>query len=497
MSKSAALLSTLSRALLWLALYAGRAPEFFARTHVAKGETLATTPVVPTYDRAAGLLWVPAGDHLPYRVLDEEQKLAARPLQQTLGLPLPPPVIEALDVYLSGRNMETSDGSILFTADETKRAVWEINRFLSGVNEARGTRLTLTRITRCLHEQLLQVPGGGHVEAALITGHIPPYSRNPMFYTHVTESRLRALYRQACAQIAVKASCDPFFTTVDETTSGSESGVGSGIVPTRETVRDSVQWLLEGLWCARGAPLEARAMLIHNHIVAYALTMLHFGTGHRDTINPFSRIDEIDLARRIVVASDKDWDDYFGSHAVRLPQICCDQFQAYLNHLEGLADYLSIIAPGLAGQIRQLHHVRHAKPRRVHQQQKEENLSLFFWLQRKTAGTRRKGPGQSTTGIAEPYVALPVTPSTLASFWGPLSALPENSNRHYLRTELRASGCPDEAIDPNNGHWCHGGEPGGRHSCHSPRTCNDILDQYLSAILQTDGWQVEEGWNAN
>lgn len=487
-----------SKALLWLALYAAREPEFFARVRVvAKGTSASSSPVTATYDRTDGLLWVPAGSHLPYRVLDENQRRVARPLQESLGLPLPPPPREALDAHLSRRESAGHGELMLFRPDEIRRGIREIGQFLAGLNSEHGTRLTLTRITRSLHEHLLQVPGGGHVEAGLITGYFPAYSRNPAFYTHVKESRLRSLYRQACAQIAVNASCDPFPVVADDATPPSESGLGSGIVPTREAVRDSVQWLRKGLQCARGAPLDVRAMLLHNHLVAHVLAMLLYATGHRDTANPFSRIDEIDLKKRIAVVSDKDRNDYFGAHPVRLPQVCLDQLRAYFEHLKALADHLRLTSPGLAGEVSGLGRIRHFKQRVAHQRLKEESLPLFFWLEKKHRNTRRTPAEKTASSVRELYVARAVTPSALSSFLGAVSALPENGNRHYLRTQLRESFCPDEVIDPNNGHWLQGGEPGGRHSCHSQRICNEILDGHLSVILKEDGWTVERGWHAN
>lgn len=492
-----AALSISSGALLWLALYAAREPEFFGRVRVtANGERLASAPGAPTYERDCGLLWVPSGSHLPYRIQDETRRRVARPLQDSLGLPLPPPVLEVIETLLAQRESAGNKEVMLFHPDAIRRCTREINHCLAGLNRSHGTRLTLTRITRSLHEHLLQVPGGGHVEAGLVTGYFPAHSRNPAFYTHVKESRLRSLYRQACSLIAKNASCDPFPVVPEELLSP-ESGLGSGIVPTREAVRESVRWLRNNLERARGVPLEDRVMSLHNYLVAYVVAMLLYATGHRDTANPFSRIDEIDLKNRIAVVSDKDRNDYFGAHAVRLPPVCCDQLRAYLDHLKTLTSYLRLVSPGLASEVGGLERIRHFKQRAAHQRLKEETLPLFFLLERNKRGTRWTVAGKATATIREPYVARPITPSTLSEFLGPLSELPENGNRHYLRTELSQRGCPDEAIDSNNGHWLHGGEPGGRYSCHSPRICNEILDGHLSTILKEDGWTVERGWHAN
>lgn len=470
--------------------------SFCTRACYGEGRASDVSPGTPTFERAGGLLWVPAGSHLPYRVLDEIQRRVARPLQESLGLPLPPPVAEMIEAHLVRRESAGDGELMLFRPDEIRHGTREISQFLARLNSSQGTRLTLTRITRSLHEHLLQVPGGGHVEAGLITGYFPAYSRNPAFYTHVKENRLRSLYRQACSQIAVSASCDPFPVVTEETSPLSESGLGSGVVPTREAVRDSVQWLRKGIECARGAPLDVRVMLLHNHLVAYVLAMLLYATGHRDTANPFSRIDEIDLKKRIAVVSDKDRNDYFGAHPVRLPQVCLDQLRAYFKHLKALADHLRLTSPGLAGEVSGLGRIRHFKQRVAHQRLKEESLPLF-------SGSKRN----TETQDAHPLKKLPrpfancmwraQSLSALSSFLGAVSALPENGNRHYLRTQLRESFCPDEVIDPNNGHWLQGGEPGGRHSCHSSRICNEILDGHLSRILKEDGWTVERGWHAN
>lgn len=499
-----ALLSVPSRVLAWLMLFTAREPKSFSTLRVVG--TTAGEPALhagPVYERERHLLWLAAGDHVPFRDLGERAKQFVRPVQSSLRLILPDPLVDAIGELTASRGCGGGAEWPVFQPGEVALGIREIKRFLAGLNRLHGTRLTIGRIRNCLHARIEQLPGGGHVEAGIITGRFAPYSQNPSYYTHVSEHRLQTLHWQTCLRLAEETACGLLRMPVGVAGGvvfSTTHGLGSMIVPTDQAVRESVQWMLKGIKHARGADLELRVMQLHNHLVAYTLAMLQYATGHRSTNDPFSQLGEVDLQNRLAVISDKDGGDYFGSHVVVLPRICCDQIHAYLAHLEALIDYLSVIDPGLAAKLKTAGRFRHRKRRVRDKETRAEAVPLFFWLEKQHPG-RTKGGANGNDGTTMPkqgiYQIKPVTPSSLLEFLGPLGLLPTNSNRHCFCTRLHERDCPGDIVDAAMGHWLLGQEPWGRASCLSPRIYFDLLDKHLSAILRDDGWIVAKGLHGN
>ncbi len=240
-----------------------------------------------------------------------------------------------------------------------------------------------------------------------------------------------------------------------------QSHVGSPITPKRNTVTKLVHDLAAAWRQARGGALDPHYLItLHNALASYVHTLIRFTTGMRAVVDKLPTASMVNEDLKIVVLSDKDSPEGFSTRTVPLALVTARQIEHWRKHCERL--------PMLLAPLRR--RTRWEAPKK-----------LIFYLVRDTEN-----------GVAElKHTDARISASLRSAI--PWFKLPENCNRHALRSELVFRGCPIEFIDAFLGHWVRGSQPWGRFSCQAPQDYLRTVRGYLDAIATDYGFQAIRG----
>jgi hypothetical protein len=187
-----------------------------------------------------------------------------------------------------------------------------------------------------------------------------------------------------------------------------------------------------------------------------------FSSGYSAVNDLVFRLREIDWVTGFIVISDKDNESFSNSRVVWLLPQLREQLKQYVLHLEVLqtkaAEYSSLFE-----HIEEV--LSHPHP----------NASLLFFL-----GERGQVRKLSPENLRDQF---------------PEFSLPINLGRHYLRSSLRALGCPGEYVNAFLGHWQKGQEPFGRFSTITPLELFRHMASPLEKLRREGGWTVQTGLN--
>ena len=342
-----------------------------------------------------------------------------------------------------------------------------VSEFFSMVRGRHDTRLTYNRISSHLHHVLSRLPGSDLPLAMAVSGRTDVLGKVHQHYSARTTASVHDAYRRAASLITSDTVSSMSSNTI---TSSSQQSivVGSRFVPRREEIAAFVCRMRERLHDLRVALNSSFEALVnfHNVLTSYSVIMTGFCTGYRAVRDPLLTEAEIDRHTGFAVLCDKDGNDFYHSRIVWLPPICLEQLDQYKKHLEGVWK------------------------------------ALFIWNQRLFYASREDA---ATGGVAERacpglfylnrlHERVDVRPASLETYFKQADfLLPVNANRHYLRTNLVANGCPLEVVNAFLGHWETGLEPWGKMSGLSPITYRKEVENYLMNIITEDGWRVETG----
>jgi hypothetical protein len=407
---------------------------------------------------------VPKQDIVPARLL---KKQALSPAAR-YTLPIPSQALSVMERHLSTfpagfEPIEIFDRDVK-DYKRTAKALLQLMR-------RNGSRQSLQRLSGYMHDLITRMPGSDVTVAMAITGNNDILGSVPLHYTAIGLERIEDLYANACSTVLAHTSSEdiPALRQIAACRpSDDQPHVGSRFVPRQQTIvkfikdtRDRINNAREKIETVKQLPVE-----FHNDITVYTVMMLGFATGYRAVHDPLLQEAEFDRTTGFAVISDKDGDDFYNSRIVWLPGFCLKQLDYYNEHLALL-------------QKKLFHY----------------NQELFFKVRQKSVTGRQSNRYNPSLFILEENCNdLSLQPKTLqllitnAKYF-----LPVNSNRHYLRTNLLALGCPIEVINALMGHWIRGIEPWGRYSGLSPLVYREELIKHLVPLLEEDGWGPEQG----
>ncbi len=366
---------------------------------------------------------------------------------ENLVLPIPDLLWDALLQKL-GHTPRNWTGN-LFTKSQRTSVTLNAKQALLDATKRSDIGLTVTRLQRHLFNVLTN--GRGDVaDATLITGILPPFGQSSATYYYNADcSHLESVYLDAMARIPGLQS---LAGESMRQSSLREEAIGSPFCPRPDRLPDLVSDLKGNLQRHRFTPPSRQSLAdFHNSYVIYTLFFLAFATGYRSVKFPVSRETDIDWETGFLVIADKIGDDM--SHSRLVP-----------------------LAPTVINHLRQYQRHREALIRRLWGLYKQQAPSHFlFFLNRRN------------NSIA------PVTPTTIRAHAQWAFDLPLNSNRHFLRSELRSRGVPGELVDVFMGHWSNGQEPHGHFSSFSYRDYRRQVVPVMENILAEMGWEPVEG----
>lgn len=365
-----------------------------------------------------------------------------------------------------------------------------------------GHRLNEHKISMYLFNRMTTETSGDIADAILITGRYHPLGQTLLHYTSPSVERLQGLYKKTIDMIYKDLEAEgyqkpsltddspdtgcldeeqiatetdtliqpglfddvPEIDQQDPDASGTNDPepypvIGSDFLPTQAAVQAMTQTLsskIEGSIKSITLLDEETLSAIrdyHNAYSLYTLSMLGYATGYRAVKDPFLEVEEIDPDTGLAVISDKDGPELYNARLVWVPEVVRQQLSHYRDHVNRLMPILEQV---------DLNQVSF---------EAKQQMPLIFLL-------------------VSPFHWVQARPKTLEPLLKGLLPLPINVNRRFLRTNLRAQGCPAEVVDAFMGHWGRGQEPWGRHSSMSTYDLIEVLKPYIESLLQTLGYQA-------
>jgi len=209
--------------------------------------------------------------------------------------------------------------------------------------------------------------------------------------------------------------------------------------------------------------IDSRASLAerHNAYTDHCLALLFCGTGHRPVVDPFQSLAQFDLAKGLLLISDKVGLEERAWRLVALPAMAAKQVGGYLDYLPKLAAWLAQepMARSLAGEVRQL------------ASGASSLLPLFFYMER------------------EPGVWRHVTPGEMAHGWAAHWALPVNFLRHVTATDLLRKSQRADWAQIQLGHIDGVDHPLGATATQGAISTLSEIGRHMDAILEERGWR--------
>lgn len=331
----------------------------------------------------------------------------------------------------------------------------EIDKWLSGINDASGTRLSTGHVENALLSCAISICND-NAELALITGSHFVSRHAGIYYLFADCNRLSATY-QSALELLVRGT-----GLVDLMLSGDpdvqQGGIGSNVVPLDKHIIELLTFLTSQLneHSSRARSLE-RIVKFHNLYTMYVWIALACGTGCRPIENPICRLADLDLRLGQILLSDKDEQDAMSTRLVGLAPSLRTQLDFYFKHIEALNRRLK------------------SKHGAVITKWNLQHTPLFFLDE-------------------ETFEQVPVRPSSTKPYIPMNRRLVDNAFRHWFRTSLWQENCPGELIDAALGHWRIGQNPYDPvSSIHRARIAVD-QSQYIERVLKKIAFEPRRGF---
>ncbi|MCW9088011.1 MAG: hypothetical protein OQK54_00570 [Gammaproteobacteria bacterium] len=406
--------------------------------------------------------------------LSDKAKLQSIPVKSYLLLGVPQILTNAIEQLISFHKPEKRSNYKLFDLDPSV-CTNAVNRIIRITTDSRFTHATLKRtiftdlVSHC----------DDIADAMLITANEKLFSTTRLHYTTRPRSSLEAIHHNMFKSLISEVSYE--FEWGNDALSAWELStlptiqggfVGASLTPTRAAVKNMIQSLTKLL---KNSKKEFNWIYFHNIYTAYTLLMFDFCTGSRAVNRQFSLSFTINTERGVAIMSDKEHGDFYNTRTVPITPLCLEQWRLYKKHLDVV---LMNITQMHNKTSRHILSSMEKTPTRWNEPALREfannNIGNFFFIDDNLRPSKEI-PKQIKSIINE--------------FWN----LPLNTNRHYLRSNLRELGISGELIDGTLGHWQYGEEPYGRFSTLIPDELNKIVKNAVGNIMQEDGWVTIRG----
>lgn len=334
-----------------------------------------------------------------------------------------------------------------------------VENFISESRSESGARITLTRLQRCIYNEIADVQGDV-ADGVFITGNQPATGAHVgIHYYCVAESDLQKRYLTATRDM-VEGGHKELMEPVTPLQQRSYF-IGTPFCLKPERLSVLISDLRNRLKADLEQPLAPETLIeIHNSFTSYVLVFMAFATGYRSVHAPLSRSSDLDPSSRMLVVADKTDAAFSHARLVPVPELFSLQLDLYRQHRERVVEQMWALL-GI----------------------KDPGHFLFFL----SKASRRTKKSEKIVKVRQ------VSPTTLAENLNGISDLPLNLNRHFLRSELRHRGVSAELVDTWMGHWLVGQEPMGRFSALNPTEYVSEIESMLNVILDDLGWTAEEG----
>jgi len=334
-------------------------------------------------------------------------------------------------------------------SDELKTS---LDSFVSDINRAHNTRLTVNRIADFVNYFLHQ-RGVDDVLIALIIGD-PSVQPAGLYYQQYNNERILEAYEIFTKTVFQR----PALSFLSHEHFKEILLGGSQLI-----VKEPVISLLFNHLKDNIKPKDG-LVSFHNAFTYYVLHLLNMTTGHRPVKHPFDDLNSIDLINGKIFISDKESRQTRSSaRTLVLPKIAVKQIQLYMAHLKAIKQTLHSLNPEVATFV---------------DQAVAAKAPFLFLLKENSSGG---------------YGVQLITPKIVQEHVQSVFKLPLNWHRHFLRTFLANQRVNGEVIDSWMGHAKPGQEGYTRFSGLSIKdlqTVAQLIEDKLKSlkISTVSGW---------
>ena len=367
--------------------------------------------------------------------------------QDYIELQLPDMAIKALNNFISRSRFSNN---FLFDIN-SRKIISNCQKALRSVRNKTNSRLYVNHIQSYIQNQLSVTPNNDVAGAMLTLGKDIPIGRTKIHYTSLDADYLNELYIHTCNSILKSANLNNLVLNNFPTKTTGQ--LGTPLRPLRKPLKDLFHAIEKKLSFMRQPKTGEELIKFHNLYTAYSAWVVSFSTGHRNTKSPYIPEFEFDPQTGFTITRDKDTIDFHHSRIVWVADICRKQLVLYRQHLEALKSYSAFQSSA----------------------KKAVTADRFLFL-RKTFCIEEFSYKKLAEILTEFGYALPL-----------------NTPRHYIKSELLEDGCNPDIIEIFLGHWETGQEAWGNYSSQFPYDYRKELQQYLSPLLARTGVKPLKG----
>lgn len=290
----------------------------------------------------------------------------------------------------------------------------DLTKVLKRLLKLTGTRVTLTRLERCLPNHVAEI-SESTVATYMFNSYMPASSARS-FYTTLKPNFYQMTYIRARRWLVKQAASEQQLVFGVEKLALGQT-FGGRYCPATEHVREVVEGLIEQLNKYRSRLLaeEKSWITFHNYFTATCIYLQGFFTGIRSVRDPFLGIDAILVNYGIATFQDKDNAEQAHTRTIPVHQLLIRLASEYRAHRQAV-------------------------------------LSRLVLLNMKQVIPLLLPDAPETFLLTDSGKIIETKPSTLAPILDPNTSLPLNSNRKFLRTELMERGVSSSAVDLLLGH---------------------------------------------
>lgn len=399
------------------------------------------------------------------------------PVVESINIPLNQHVITVIKSFLANRKVKNQGAPALFTMDFNE-ARGLCQSLLSRLKSLEDSEATLVNISGFIERYMSRIGGCEAALSALILGHrkskkdqeanaecFLPNDRSmiKLHYTTASSDVLKNIYQHVTSELETLCRGTDSVQEQINLPLDKCDYLGTPFRPNRDVIRKLVSDLKESIVVNQNKRQLSteETIAFHQIYLAYTTSLVNLCTSMRAVTESSLPESHLDSKTGFAVICDKDDGTKQSSRRVWIPPSVADHLIYFKEHMHALYNSLHREIPDLYRLFSDNF-------------PGTGNVYLYIDEQKKVS---LMGPGTLEDYLEKNF-----------NFF--LSA---NWSRHYLRSELIETDCPNEVVNAFLGHSETGQEPWSRFSAMHPADFQSILFHHLQIILKRDGWLAMKG----
>ncbi|MCB0744127.1 MAG: hypothetical protein KDC67_09500, partial [Ignavibacteriae bacterium] len=335
---------------------------------------------------------------------------------------------------------------------QTSKLIESINSTLSAINKKHKSHLSRRRISQYLEHCLINF-GVDQTEIGLLLGSEESYITGIDYYqcdnNKIIQPHIYIINKILSSASITKMPLPTFDKKI----------VGCKYVAKKSKVKSLFLLMQENLKILNTPLNHYEVEDFHNLLVTYNILVLNLATGHRPVNDIYETIHEFDLVSKRIIINDKEKTGQSSFRVLALPDICISMIEIYQQYLLNLNKSINKLSSKTKEKIKA---------------SIEGESPLFFFIHNNK------------------YIRI--KPKILNRYLRNIWPLPQNWNRHFMRSHLRKAGISGECVDMWMGHETNGDVANSRYSGLSmsdARRVANVIEEFIKVELKISPLEPE------